>query len=248
MRRLLHAARVDEPVPAEVAARLDATLADLLAERASGAPNAPASPGHPPSETLATTGVHDELAARRARRRRVIAGVGLVAAASIVAAGFLGQFSTGDGADTSSAGGSDETSQESMAEAAPDDRGPEDSAPSQAPSGAPPDTSREPELSDSAPITIDESRVVRFVLAEISASGSTAETAVSPPRHLEGEAALRCGEWSSRATLVAVTVDGADRVLALEPRASDGSQSVHLLDCTAPTTLDLQSFDVPPAP
>lgn len=237
VRRLLHAARVDEPTPPAVVARLDATLADLLAERA-------------PAEPLSAAGGHDELAARRVRRRRVITGVGLVAAATIVAAGFLGQFLTDDEADTSSAGSSEETSQEHMDHAAPDAGNPQDSeaAPEVPPTSAPSGLGREPELSDSSPITDDEFRAVQLVLGEISATGSSAEAVESPPRQLEEGAAMRCGEWSSRATLVAVTVDGADRVLALEPRAADGSRSVHLLDCTAPTTADLQSFDVPAAP
>jgi len=72
VRRLLAEARHDEPVPPAVAARLDAVLAELTAER---------------RETRTTAPVVD-LAARRRRG----AGVGLLAAAAVVVAGVgIGQ-------------------------------------------------------------------------------------------------------------------------------------------------------------
>ena len=80
VRRLLAEARHDEPVPAEVATRLDAVLADLVGER---------SPGPlPPDPTDVAAPAPVDLGARRRR----LAGVGLMAAAAVVVAGVaIGQ-------------------------------------------------------------------------------------------------------------------------------------------------------------
>ncbi|HET6652438.1 MAG TPA: hypothetical protein VFH10_07350 [Nocardioides sp.] len=85
VRRLLGSLPPEGPLPPEVATRLDARLADLVAERTSAA--APAS--------------GDELAARR-RRRRVTTG--LVAAASVAVVGVaLGTMADLTGSDSDSA-------------------------------------------------------------------------------------------------------------------------------------------------
>ena len=85
VRRLLAEARHDEPVPAEVAARLDAALADLVAERSAG----------PLPADRADVAAPVDLGARRRR----LAGVGLMAAAAVVVAGVaIGQaLPTGGG-------------------------------------------------------------------------------------------------------------------------------------------------------
>lgn len=94
VRRLLADARETGPVPPEVAARLDARLADLVAER------------EPPADVV-------PLAARRRRR----AGALLLAAAAVVVGGVaLGQYSpSGDGdssgADTAADSAVDRTDQ-----------------------------------------------------------------------------------------------------------------------------------------
>jgi hypothetical protein len=82
VRRLLADARHDGPVPAEVVARLDETLAALVADRgAAGLDGAPATSSERTAPVV-------DLAARRRRR----AGIGLLAAASVVVAGVaLGQ-------------------------------------------------------------------------------------------------------------------------------------------------------------
>ncbi len=87
VRHLLADARVTEPVPAEVAARLDATLADLVATRA-------VTPGQP--------GVVD-LAARR-RRRRAAALLGAAAAVTVFGFGFNAVVSD-TGSDDAATGG-----------------------------------------------------------------------------------------------------------------------------------------------
>lgn len=86
VRALLAAARHDEPLPADVAARLDATLADLQAEREAGREAAAPAPVVPLS---------------RAARRRRITGAALVAAAAVVVAGVgIGQLTGGVGSDS----------------------------------------------------------------------------------------------------------------------------------------------------
>lgn len=78
VRRLLAEARHDGPTPPEVVARLDDTLASLVAERGT----APLRSGDPVPAPVTDLG---------ARRRR-LAGVGLLAAAAVVVAGVaLGQ-------------------------------------------------------------------------------------------------------------------------------------------------------------
>lgn len=92
VRRLLAEARHDGPTPPEVVARLDDTLASLVAERGT-APLASEEPVPAPVTDLG------------ARRRR-LAGVGLLAAAAVVVAGVaLGQALPRSGDDT--AGGGD---------------------------------------------------------------------------------------------------------------------------------------------
>ena len=94
VRRLLADARHDGPPPPEVVARLDDTLASLVAERA----GADTSPGR-----VVDIG----------SRRRRVAGIGLLAAASVVVAGVaIGQVLPRGGGDASdsSAGSSSDSS------------------------------------------------------------------------------------------------------------------------------------------
>ena len=98
VRRLLADARHDGPVPPEVVARLDQTLASLVSERG-GAPLEQAGPG---ADRRAAPVV--DLGARRRRT----AGIGLLAAAAVVVAGVaLGQAlpRTSGSDDASSSGG-----------------------------------------------------------------------------------------------------------------------------------------------
>lgn len=83
VRRALSSFTPEEPMPPEVAARLDATLAGLVEERSASEPAEPEETAAPPAYAPAATPL-DELAARRRRRRW---GTALVAAASI---GVLG--------------------------------------------------------------------------------------------------------------------------------------------------------------
>jgi hypothetical protein len=76
VRRLLAAARHDAPVPPEVAARLDETLASLVSERG----------GAPLEDSDTRSDEHAPVVDLGARRRRR-AGIGLLAAAAVVVAG-----------------------------------------------------------------------------------------------------------------------------------------------------------------
>lgn len=98
VRRLLADARREGPVPPEVVTRLDDTLASLVAERASTGAAADESPGR-----VVDIG----------SRRRRVAGIGLLAAASVVVAGVaLGQVLPrgADDAGESSAGSASDSS------------------------------------------------------------------------------------------------------------------------------------------
>jgi hypothetical protein len=105
VRRLLADARHDGPPPPEVVARLDDTLASLVSERAAG------------RTAEAATGHDDRSPARvvdLGSRRRRVASLGLLAAASVVVAGVaIGQGlprSGGDDSSESSAGSASDSS------------------------------------------------------------------------------------------------------------------------------------------
>jgi hypothetical protein len=117
VRRLLADARADEPVPADVAARLDAVLADLAAAPGEGA-DRPDRGDRP-----------NELARRRGRRRWL---TGLTAAAALVVAGVVVQQTR----PTSSGDASSSTASESSGKSADDDAGGDAAAPT-APAPAP---------------------------------------------------------------------------------------------------------------
>lgn len=107
VRRLLAEARHDEPVPPAVAARLDATLAGLRAERPSAAP----SPMPPLAPRPGGDDAPIDLAARRRRRR---GSVLLAAAAAVVVVGVGGVVvpqlgGSGDDATSFDSGGESES-------------------------------------------------------------------------------------------------------------------------------------------
>lgn len=118
VRRLLAGARHDGPPPPEVVARLDETLAALVADRGS-APLADA-PATSPERTAPVV----DLSARRRR----LAGVGLLAAASVVVAGVaIGQVLPRGAGDEGMSAGSDsslaDTPAETQQEGESDDSG-----------------------------------------------------------------------------------------------------------------------------
>ncbi|WP_235735739.1 hypothetical protein [Nocardioides alcanivorans] len=248
VRRLLREVRAEGPPPPDVAARLDETLAGLVAERS--APGITPTPGTGPSEVDASEAPVDELAARRRRRRTLFAGAGLVAAATIVAAGFLGQL-LGDGENTDQAGDRSSESMNEAPAAADDDARAEDSAPdAAAPSRAPEDTEagsdRDAPLG-AVPLTSAEERAVRHTLTEL---GSDPDGYQSPLGDLSAKfqrhRASSCAPASDGAArTVLVVVDGEPRVLALMPQRGDGSREVKVLDCTSTPPDLVDTVEVP---
>lgn len=110
VRRLLAEARHTEPMPADVATRLDAVLAGLVESREQPLESA-GTPAAPPTAGRGAAVV--ELAARRRRRRRVTQA--LVAAAAVTVVGFAGPSLLSDV--TSRAGSDSATTAESAPEA-----------------------------------------------------------------------------------------------------------------------------------
>lgn len=108
VRRLLADARHDGPTPPEVVARLDETLAGLVADRSSAADD----------DTTVSEGRTAPVVDLAARRRRLV-GTGVLAAAAVVVAGVaLGQvLPGGQGSDDAgSSAGSADRSTSSLAE------------------------------------------------------------------------------------------------------------------------------------
>jgi hypothetical protein len=137
VRRLLADARHDGPPPPDVVARLDETLASLVSERVS----------EPVSERASTGPRADESPGRivdLGSRRRRVASIGLLAAASVVVAGVaLGQAlprGSDDAADSSAGSASDS----SVAEAPEDGGGSSDDAGGSGPDNLAGSEAREP--------------------------------------------------------------------------------------------------------
>ncbi|WP_341924826.1 hypothetical protein [Nocardioides psychrotolerans] len=219
VRRLLAQARVDEPIPGDVAGRLDRVLARL----------ADAEPDHDPAEVVA-------LASRRRRKVTTL----LVAAAAVVAVGV--------GASQLSPGPSDTASDSTAAGSAPEaatqdellDSGAAGSALAPAPAEAPPapfteDGSAAYDLKRGRPVRIrpaffadDVARVrSRVALSTLSAEAPTDRESGSADA--AGSAMCEPADWGA-GDLYVVQYAGNPAVLAFRPAAGD-TQVVDLLQC-----------------
>lgn len=218
VRRLLADARHTEPLPADVAARLDAALGELTAERS--------------APTTSAT-VHD-LAARR--RRRVTRLLGAAAAVVVLGVG-VGQLTDrtldGDGTDssTSDVGG-----------AAAEDRGTldrEDSAagPESAPGPlAPVNPAEVPPQGDVPTVGRGD---LRASVLRLRDQAPLQSFAVTPLRgeDLTADELFVCGTATyGPGRLLPVRYSGAPAVLAFRPPTGD-VQSVDLLQCGTATVL-----------
>ncbi|WP_110207156.1 hypothetical protein [Nocardioides daejeonensis] len=225
VRRLLRAARAEGPAPDDVVARLDETLATLVAERS-------------PAEPV------DELVARRAKRRRVIAGAGLVAAATVVAAGFLGQLvGSGDEADRASddrpALSLDEQEAGQAEASTPGDAGMDKGTPlREAPAAS------EYAARSDKPLNRDERRAVRYTLERLT-TGHTPQTDLLGS--LSTVAFCPAGV-ADDAVVVPIQVAGSLQALLLRPLESDGSRKVEVVDCSVDPPVTTDSVTVPPSP
>lgn len=220
VRRLLAEARHDGPPPAAVVARLDETLASLVADRGS----APLD-GAPTASSERTAPVVD-----LASRRRRLAGVALLAAASVVVAGVaLGQILPRGSGDDGSSAGSDSSLADTPAEAGagsePEDSGadsaelaPESlrSSPGTPFAGYPAlsatDPALERQLVDLRPVAVARSQD----LDSVEALGSCALPRLGPGRRLLAQ------------------VDGELGVVVFR-RPAGGTQQAELYVCGAPT-------------
>lgn len=210
VRRLLAGARVEAPMPEDVAARLDRVLAQLAEGEATD----------PDADVVA-------LASRRRRKVRTL----LVAAAAVVAVGVgIGQVlpeTSQDDALSSEASESEDAGGGLAAapETADEDESAADAAPSERPTFA---------YVDGAPVV----RATRFAddVARIAAKGAADATASGGPDRLSSDtrSSLRrviCDRaaWGV-GRLQLVRYDGRAAVLAFRPQMGD-SQVVDLLQC-----------------
>jgi hypothetical protein len=224
VRRLLAEARHDGPVPPDVAARLDATLAGLAAE----GPQAVDPPAPPPGAPVV------DLAARR--RRRAVGLLGAAAAVVVlgVAAGQLVGTTTGGGDDSSSAGGSAAFDEQptvssdaegaSGAESDPqDEAAPSSPAPAPNPAEAPPDSVYA--LNGRTFV-----REVRRIRDTATPTPSRADAFLSGADLTTSSMFVCPGADWGEGDLVAVRYAGRPAVLAFRPPVGD-TQTVDLLQC-----------------
>lgn len=228
VRRLLAEARHDAPPPPEVVARLDETLAGLVAERAQADP----SPGR-----VVDIG----------SRRRRVAGIGLLAAASVVVAGVaIGQVlprGGGDAGQSSAGSGADS----SLAEAptSEDDGGvsSDDGSGNLADSEArePEESFLEPGLAGGATLFSDDDEDIIGQLQELRPDVTDGH------QRLKSLAALRGCEGvdpGPSAALVSATVDGEPGLVVF--RRPDGEeQGVELYVCGDPVPVRTVTLPAP---
>jgi hypothetical protein len=219
VRRLLAEARHDGPVPPEVAARLDATLASLAAE----GPHAVDPPAPPAGAPVV------DLAARR--RRRAVGLLGAAAAVVVlgVAAGQLVGTTTDSGSDSSSdsAGSSASLDEQPLGGGAESEEQDEaaPSSPAQAPEPAEAAPDRVPALNGRT-----FARSVRTIRATALTTPSRADLFLSGAE-LTTSSMFVCppAVWGE-GDLVAVRYAGRPAVLAFRPPVGD-TQTVDLLQC-----------------
>jgi hypothetical protein len=222
--RLLADARAEEPMPAEVAARLDKVLAGLEGE--SVAPERPA-----PAV---------DLAARRRHRVRTL----LVAAAAVVVVGVgIGQLTgTQDGADSGGAG---------TAAREPEDRDDsalkgEDQAAGAAPESAQAPTPEELEsLGTPARITTASFPKAVRRLQDRPGLRSNAADGYRSDRDLSADSDFRCAPTEfGPGKLIAVRYNGSPAVLVYQPPAGD-TQVVNLVQCRSGDILRSATIPLP---
>ncbi|MDR7253058.1 hypothetical protein J2X46_002043 [Nocardioides sp. BE266] len=222
VRRLLADARHDGPTPPEVVARLDETLAALVADRSTPAPQAPVV----------------DLASRR--RRRI--GTGVLAAAAVVVAGVaLGQvLPIGQGSDDSgfsadsSAGGSADRDF-----AAEDDAGGDSSAGAEM---APQNKSASPSPLASQP-TLSSSDAQLDEEVEALRSTTASSSALSDRRQML-DMMRTCALPEVRGRRVAVEVDGQQGLVVFE-RPDGAAQDVAIYVCGTPEPVRTLTLPAP---
>ena len=223
VRRALGSLPPEGPVPADVAARLDATLADLVAERTDGSAAVPT----------------DDLAARRRRNRW---RTGLVAAASVAVLGV----GIGTVLDDLTQG---EADQATSGEAASDAGGARELAPEQAPQDSAGGDADAPKAADapdgvqylaterqdvsSSTLDRDVARVAALTPVRAEREGGLTTDGTAPEANGRTLAAIApCAMPATRAgdQLAPVRLDGQRATLLLRP-ADDGTREAQIYSC-----------------
>jgi hypothetical protein len=219
VRRLLVEARHDEPIPTEVAARLDTVLAGLSRDE-------PGAPGIAPVIDLA------------ARRRRRNAAAVLAGAAAVIVAGFaIGQY-INVGSDDNGAGGSAADAPRTAGTDAGGDKAEvaspaaptRDQASTGAPSNPVPAAQPPPLVLSSQNLEHDLTDQLRD---SVSASAGGSDSALS---YAPGCTPAAPRSKYGLGDLFPALFDGEPAVVALRPPA-DGKQQADVLACTTAATL-----------
>jgi hypothetical protein len=201
VRRLLAEARHDDPIPADVADRLDLVLADLSRDE-------PAAEGR--------AGVVD-LAARRRRRN---AAALLAGAAAVIVAGFA----VGQAVDVNGSGGD---AGGSAAEPANRDQA---SSEAQPPAGGA-DAGGEEELAAAPPLRLSSKHLERDLTEQLPAAADSSIAKDTAPEALVSfRCATAAPEAYGVGRFFAAYYDGLPAVVALRPSA-DGTQQADVLEC-----------------
>ncbi len=216
--RLLADARADEPIPVEVAARLDRVLAGIAEEQIAG-------PDHPGAPVV-------DIAARRRRRAATL----LVAAAAVVVAGVgIGQVIGPDSGDDT---GADRST------ALDADSGGDSDDEAQRPEGAPLSPEEERALGEPARVTSDTFAADVRRLQERPGLRSNVSDGVMMDLD-RPDLGFDCGPAAySTGKLLAVRYNGRPAVLAYRPAAGD-TQTVELLQCGSAEVIRSTTIPLP---
>lgn len=239
VRRRLAAARHDQPMPADVASRMDDVIAGLAAERA-GAPHATT-----PAATDASPGSSSssgELATVTPLRRRWPQVLLAAAAVAAIGVGVTQVLPTDSGDDSSvDAGGSNSEldRDESFAEAPPESGGeepPADAAPSEAPASG----------EDHYSAQLD--RLAEDYLPQLSQlPGVTADK--DSRAELRAQRAAGCGPATlpAGATPISVLYGGREALVVFGPVADPQLVSIYVCDSEQPRT-PVETVELPAQP
>ncbi|MGF9753560.1 hypothetical protein AAII07_00005 [Microvirga sp. 0TCS3.31] len=251
VRRLLADARHDGPPPPDVVDRLDETLASLVAERSGGLTSEHTSE-HTSERTAGAATGHDDGSPGRlvdlGSRRRRVASIGLLAAASVVVAGVaIGQAlprGSDDAADSSAGSASDS----SVAESPEDGGGSSDDAGGSGPDNLADTEAREPKedfmqpgLAGGPTLFSDDDEDIVGQLVALRPDASDGR------QRLKSLAALRdCDgvDPGPSAAAVSATVDGEPGLVVFR-RPVGAEQGVELYACDDPAPLRTITLPAP---
>jgi hypothetical protein len=258
VRRLLASARLDEPLPTDVGARLDDVLAGLVAARAKGgAVESGPAPAEDAAEDAAEGAVEGQAAPAApydlARRRRRVVTWAVAAAASVVVGGVaVGQL-VGTGQDSATTAQSDATSAGPQAGNRSQDGGgaagsaPEESAPGQAEGSQGPGAALSPDGGADAPgpLVAPDPVVLSPATVEQGLLAARAVGASPATRARLGQEGCLPALVRPRDEVWAVLYDGRPGAAVLRPATAAGQRALLVLCGETAVT---RSLLLPPAP